>query len=143
MAPRKKKAEEKPPPENVKVENFARNLPVALTREEVAERADRAAQLIEDRDHKEAELKAHNSHVKSLIATLEADMRHLSSEVRTKRTHRDVECERRYDYDSSVVREVRLDTGEVLSERPMSDREKQRDLPFDEEGGLDDDFAAE
>ncbi len=142
---RRKKGEEPPKndPKNTKVENYTRELKVVLKPEEVAERADRAAQLLADRDHEEAELKAHASHVKSRIATMESEMRHLSGEVRTKCTYREVQCERRFLYDTGTVQEVRLDTGEVLNERPMTDREKQRDLPFgggSGSGDIDDDF---
>ncbi len=124
-----------------KVENFKRDLKVSLKPEEVAERADRAAKLLEDRDHEESEFKAHGTHVRGRIAQMESEMRHLSGEVRTKCTYREVECERRFVYDTAVVQEVRLDTGEVISERPMTDREKQRDLPFDGGGNIDDEFS--
>lgn len=137
---RRKKGEE--PAKNIKVENFARELKVVLKPEEVAERAERAAQLLADRDHAEAELKAHASNVKSRIATMESEMRHLSGEVRTKCTYRNVDCERRYLYDTGMVQEVRMDTGEVLSERAMTEREKQQDLPFGGgSGDIDDDFG--
>lgn len=118
----------KPPP--LKVETFTRDLKVTLTAAEVAERADRAARLLEDRDRAEAELKAHATSVKIRIATMEAEMRELSAEVRTKYTYREVECERRFLFATGCVQEVRLDTEEVISERAMTEKEKQRDLPF-------------
>lgn len=118
----------KPPP--MKVDSFTRDLKVVLTAAEVAERADRAARLLEDRDRAEAELKAHATSVKSRIATMEAEMRELSAEVRTKYTYREVECERRFLFTTGCVQEVRLDTEEVISERAMTEKEKQRDLPF-------------
>ena len=146
-AAKKKKGSEAPKPEDTKsttkVENFKRDLKVKLTAEEVAERADRAAKLLEDRDHEESEFKAHGTHVRGRIAQMESEMRHLSGEVRTKCTYREVECERRFLYDIGVVQEIRVDTGEVLSERPMTDREKQRDLPFDGGGNIDDEFGDE
>lgn len=128
----KAKAKPKTPsqPPAAKVETLTRELKVQLTPIEVAERADRAARLLEDRDHEEAELKAHASHVKSKIAAMESEMRHLSGEVRTKCTYRDVAVERRYLYETGVVIEVRLDTEEVISERPMTERERQQPLPF-------------
>lgn len=147
MAAKKKKKSEAPKSDDTKsttkVENFKRNLKVSLKPEEVAERADRAAQLLESRDHEESEFKAHGTHVRGRIAQMESEMRHLSGEVRTKCTYREVECERRFLYDTGVVQEVRIDTGEVLSERPMTDREKQRDLPFDGGGNIDDEFGDE
>ena len=126
-----------------KIESFKRDLKVSLKPEEIAERADRAAKLLEDRDHEESEFKAHGTHVRGRIAQMESEMRHLSGEVRTKCTYREVDCERRFIYETGVVQEVRIDTGEVISERPMTDREKQRDLPFDGGGNIDDEFGDE
>lgn len=143
---RKKKGETPKKDESkstTKIVNFKRNLKVPLKPEEVAERADRAAKLLEDRDHEESEFKAHGTHVRGRIAQMESEMRHLSGEVRTRCTYREVECEQQFLYDTGVVREVRVDTGEVLSERPMTDREKQRDLPFDGGGNIDDEFGDE
>jgi hypothetical protein len=144
--PRKKKTDAEKPPEKteaapMKTEPFTRDLRVTLKAEEIAERADRAAQILADRDSKEEELKAHAKHAKSVIESLEAEMRRLSNEVRTKATYQEVRCERRFLYDTGKVIEVRLDTGEVLSERDMNDSEKQRDL-FDGNGsGLEDEFS--
>jgi hypothetical protein len=114
----------------MKVESLMRELKVQLTAAEVAERADRAAKLLEDRDRAEAELKAYATTVKSRIATMEAEMRELSSEVRSHFTYRDVPVERRYLYAIGQVEEARLDTGEIISERPMTERERQQPLPF-------------
>jgi hypothetical protein len=114
----------------MKVESLVRQLKVQLTAPEIAERADRAAKLLEDRDRAEAELKAHATHAKSLIAQMEAEMRALSGEVRTRFTYRDVAIERRYLYAIGEVEEVRLDTGEIVSERPMTESERQQQLPF-------------
>lgn len=133
----KKKTSEPPestkPPKlpEMKVVSFTRDLKVPLTPPEVAERADRAARLLEDRDRAEAELKSYATTVKGRIATMEAEMRELSGEVRNKFTYREVECERRFVFTSGMVQEVRLDTEEVLAERAMTEKEKQRDLPFD------------
>lgn len=131
-----KRKSETPKPPTMKVESLMRELKVQLSPPEVAERADRAAKLLEDRDRAEAELKAHATSVKSRIATMEAEMRELSAEVRTKYTYRDVQVERRYIYTTGVVLEVRLDTLEVLSERPMTERERQQPLPFTPPGEI-------
>lgn len=143
MAAKKKKTSEQQnnPPPNQKVERFTENLPVVLTSEQIAERANRAAHRISDRDHMEEELKAYTKTEKSKIAKVESEIRHLSEEVRTKTTYQDVHCERRYDYDSGRVQEVRTDTGVVLSDREMNEREKQRELFDGEDKDLDDEFA--
>ena len=134
----------------VKIEQYMTNLKVILTREEIADRADRAAGLLQDRDTKEQEQKARAKAEKADIDAIEAELRRVSNEVRTKATYQDVQCERRYVYDKSKVQEWRLDTGEMISERDMNETEKQRDLPFDDDdkggaggGDLDDEFGGD
>lgn len=125
-----------------KIEKYNANLKCDLTPKEVADRADRAANLLADRDSKEEEMKAHQKHAKGVIETIDAEVRSLSGEVRSRSTYRQVECERRYDWDAGTYREVRLDTGEVLFERPLNANERQ--MEFDPPGGanLDDEFEA-
>lgn len=150
----KRRAEKKPadgkssslPP--MKIEQYMSNLKVILTKEEIADRADRAAGLLQDRDTKEEEQKARAKAEKAVIDSIESELRRVSNEVRTKATYQDVQCERRYVYEKSKVQEWRLDTGEMISERDMNETEKQRDLPFDDDdkgagGGadLDDEFG--
>lgn len=123
-----------------KVENFVRDLRVALKTEEIAERADRAAQLLAERDSKEEEQKAAAKHAKSIVESMEAELRRLSNEVRTKATYREVQCERVYDFRLGKIFEKRLDTGDVLFERAMTDAERQRELPFPPPSDIDKDF---
>jgi len=150
MAARKKKNEknapeekpdDKPKTEPTKVEDFVRDLKCALTLEELATRADRAAQLVHQMDQEEEELKAYTKSIKSKIATLEAEHRELSSEVRVKYTFKEVDCQRHFVYAEKLVKEIRTDTGEEIDVRGMKNHELQKDL-FDKDGGgdLDDEF---
>lgn len=137
------KAKKAAPQDDLKIENFRRSMAVNLTREEVAERADRAAQLLKERDQKEAEFKEQASGNKRIVARLENELREVSAEVRERKAYLDVQCERRYNWTKGTVTEVRLDTGEELSSRPMTDAEAQKALPFnpDAPGDVDDEFA--
>ena len=127
-----------PPP---KVERYRRSLRVELKPEEIAESADRAAQMIADRDSKDEEQKAQAKHAKAIIEGLEGEIRRLSNEVRTKATYRDVECDRIFDLRTKTLTEKRTDTGEVLFERPLTETECQRELDLPPPGGdLDSDF---
>lgn len=134
------------PRRDEKKEIFERELRVILTPEQVAERADRAAHLLQQRDDKESLAKAAQKHAKSEIDELEATMRRLGGEVRDKATYLPTRCERVFDYRTGTVTETRLDTGEVISERPMTAEERQ--MAFDERkdddgkggGDLDADF---
>lgn len=125
----KKKAPTDP---DVKTERYQSSLRCELNPGEVADRADRAAAMIADRDQKEADMKAAQKHAKSIIEEIDAELRRLSGEVRTRSTYRSVECERQYLYGSGTYREVRLDTGDVIYERQMTEAEMQRELRFDE-----------
>lgn len=129
---------EEPAPESEKKnrnreEFFESNLRVTLTREEIEDRADRAANIIEERDGLEEEMKAYQKAKKADIEKLDAEHRQLSNEVRTKATYRDVECKRTFDYNEGKVFEVRLDTGEILKKRLMTERELQMGLFEDPE----------
>src|SRR5579872_6764791 len=117
MNPRRPLMPRKPPG---KVERYTATLRVTLTAAEVADRANRAAQLLADRDQKEEELKASTKHAKSVIEKIEAEMRLLSNEVLTRASWQPVDCERRYLYERKLIQEARLDTGEVTTERKMT-----------------------
>lgn len=119
-------------PDDVKREKFSANCKVILTTEEIAERADKAAHALKERDEKELDMKAAAKHAKSIIDDLENRVRHLSNEVRTGATYKDVACERIYNYTTGMYSEVRTDTGETLMERKLTEAEKQKELPFEE-----------
>lgn len=143
MPPKKKKEAEKPVA-TTKIEKFTRDLRVPLKAEEIAERADRAAQLLQDRDNKEAEAKAQAKHLKSVIEEVEAELRRVSNEVRTKATYQPIHCERHFIFADSKVRELRADTGEVIGERDMTDAEKQQEFTWDKTpGNVDDEFSGD
>lgn len=127
-----------PPP---KVEKFRRSLRVELKPDEIAESADRAAQMLADRDAKDEEQKAAAKHAKAVIESIDAEIRRLSNEVRTKATYRDVECDRIFDLRTKTLTEKRTDTGETLFERPLTEAECQRELDLPEPNAdLDSDF---
>jgi hypothetical protein len=138
----KETAEKKANP--IKIESYVRELKVALKREEIEERAERAAHLVAQRDLREEEIKEDMKRQKSALATIDGEIRSLSNQVRDKVAYRDVPCERRYIYDLRMVKEIRLDNGETLFERPMTEAELQRDL-FDnaKPGDLDDEFSGD
>jgi hypothetical protein len=148
MAKRKKKEEaakpEAPSTPPTKIENFTRDLRVQLKREEIEERADRAAHLLEQHDLKEAEFAEERKRQKSVLTDMLTELRRLNGEIRDKSTYRPVQCERRYLYDQGKLIEVRCDTGEIIFDRPLTEQEKQRELPFDQKGDdLDDEFGDE
>lgn len=114
----------------VKIERFSQSLMVALKQGEIAERAERAAHLLSDRDYLKEEAKLASKARKARIEELDSEMRRLSSEVREKVTTRDVECERHFLYAEKIVRDVRTDTGEELHRRPLTEQECQMHFGF-------------
>lgn len=137
-----KKKTEKSEPDDIKIEPFRQNLPVILTKEEVAERAQRSAHLIADHDFKEAQFKDEAASNKRVLARINVQIRELSNEVRDGKTYQDVACERVFNWTNGTVHDRRTDTGEVISERAMSEAEKQKALPFERPAGdIDDEFG--
>ena len=137
----KKKSDEKP--DDVKIEPFRQNLPVILKREEIEERAQRAAHLVADHDVKAAQFKDEAANNKRTLGALETQIRELSGEVRSGKTYLDVQCERVFNWTKGTVQDRRTDTGECLTERAMSEAEKQKALPFEKAGDVDDEFGGE
>lgn len=153
MAAKKKTTKKKNDPAKgeppVRIERFSQQLTCALKREEIEERAQRAAHLLSDRDSKEAAFDEEKKTMKNELNKLDLQVRELSKEVREKVTMRDVNCERRFVYSEKVVRDVRLDTGETVFERPMTDTELQTAFDFDKKGDgsggsdVDDEFGGD
>lgn len=104
---------------------------VRLTDEELIERAQEQSRTLQTIEEMENDLKTKAQHAKAAIAEREADVKRLAVEIRDRATYRPVDCERIFDYRRGLVIEVRLDTGEQISERPMTYAEKQRELPLD------------
>jgi len=141
--PRKKKDKQEidKKPDETKVEQLTRMLRVVLTRDEVEERADRAAHLLSERDAKQEMAKAAAKQMKSEIEALEAQLREVSTQVRDKACYRETVCERVFNYTAATVTVRRLDTHEVIEERAMTTSERQMGLDLDDEAkGLEDDF---
>lgn len=132
-------------------EPFERDLRVILTTDQVAERADRLAHLMKQRDSKVELAKAAMSHAKSEIAELDATSRRLGAEVRDKACYMPTRCVRTFDYRTGRVTETRSDTGEIIDERAMTPEERQLafepgsnvrkdDVKDDKDDDLDDEF---
>lgn len=72
---------------------------------------------------------------KSVMAELNADLKiaeaketKLANIVATRSERRDVTVEVKYDYELGSVTKTRTDTGEIVSEREMTDNERQAEL---------------
>lgn len=124
--------EKEPAPPADRVERFTTTLKCGLSPDEVATRADRAANLVSRIGEKTDEAKAAAKHAKSEVDQLNSELRTLSSEVASRVTYRSVECERRYVFAEGLLRETRLDTSDMINSRKMTEAERQLQLPLDD-----------
>ena len=109
------------------IRNETRKMPVKLTDVELLEQAGELAhtyQEIADESDNQASLKAQ---MKARLMELDARQSRLASVVATKTDYRDVEIEVNMS-DDGVVQEVRKDTGEIITTRPLREDEKQLHL---------------
>jgi hypothetical protein len=125
-APLKKKG--KPAPEPIRIDEFQQRLPVLLTEHELLGVGDRAAHLSKEAHEAEKARKEADATAKATVKRLQNEADALLATVRDKKEYRLVKCQRLYDYRLGNVTEIRTDTGEQLSERPMRDDERQTEL---------------
>jgi hypothetical protein len=123
--------------EVIKVKPFVRDLEVVLSREEVEDASNRMAHLVHDYDLQEHKFKEQAKLNRSVLADMTSEIRKLSNTVSNKTEYRDIACEQVLNYTTGRVTERRKDTGEVLSERDMTESERQRDLGIEDEFGDD------
>ena len=110
---------------------FSESLVCHLVPGEVADRADRAARLQADHDQLAERIAAEQKSGKAQLARIAEEQHRLLEEVRTRQGYRPVECERKPDFEAGVLRTVRLDTGEVVRQRPLTPEERQTQLFVD------------
>ena len=113
-----------------RVEQFDSLQKCVLTGDETVERSREMAQLMSEIASDEADLKAVVQEFKRRIAGKEARLGTLARNVQNGFEFRTVPCTRHFDYALGRVEEFRSDTGERVSERRMSDEERQQDLGF-------------
>jgi hypothetical protein len=104
-------------------EKVTRSLKCKLTPEEVAARGQELANQIGDRHQVELEKKAEADKFKAQIQEIDSRCTELATEIRDKAEWREGEVVAERDGDQMVL--IRLDTGEVIQQRPLKDSERQ------------------
>lgn len=99
---------------------------VKLTDEELLRYGKALAQTESDLKALEGEHDARKSLMKQELAEIGARRSMLSGLVSSGEEVRDVECEDVFTYSDRKVARVRVDTGEIIFERPMTAEESQR-----------------
>ena len=100
-----------------------------LTEKEKTELSAKIAKAISDRASAEAKLKEVGASIKAQIAQLDAEISEKALQINNGYEYRNVECRMDKDYRLGSVTITRLDTGEVIRERPMTAEERQLELP--------------
>jgi hypothetical protein len=104
---------------------FEQKLPVRLTHDELIERGNALA--LERQRYNELEMAAKNAAKKAKddLAEIDAEIDRLAGIVRAKAEPRPVRCKTARDFERGVVETMRLDTGEIVDSRVMTEQERQ------------------
>lgn len=108
-----------------------RRLRCKLTQEELLDRGQSLAYHLSDVAAIEADLASYKSSCKGRLDMANAKVQQYQQQVAEQAEWRDVECRDEYDYTTRTVISVRLDTGETLGIRPMTEDELQGELPLE------------
>lgn len=103
-------------------------LPVQLTEDERLSRGKRAGELSYDLFQIEEQAKAAKVAIKAQMERLQGEIADLHNQLRTGKEWREVEIDLQKDLGRRLELTVRLDTGEVVSTRPLGPDEMQGEL---------------
>lgn len=110
----------KPVDKMVDTDVTTKHLKCTLTDQEFEQWANEAAHAWEQKKKLEGELESLKQNHKSQITEWEGRHSRLQREVLEHATYRDIDCSVRKDYRTKTVTTTRLDTNEVIEERPMN-----------------------
>ena len=114
--------------EKDKIENYDAPLRCKLTDDELLARGQDLAEAQTEISSLEDSLASISSEYKAKIKMQEARIAVLSGTIRAKQELRQVKCQRLFVFKDGVVREVRLDTDEIINHREMTTEERQQNL---------------
>lgn len=136
-------------PVNVKPKTRTLSLPVKLDEAAVMVRAKEMANVSKQRTDKAHQLDAYVKESKATKDTLQSELNALDAQstllgtvVRTASEYREVEVLDEIDAKKLVMNTVRLDTGEIIGTRGLTEAERQRSLFEQRKGGDAADAAA-
>lgn len=116
----------------VDMEHVDRLLPVPLTDRERLEIGESIADAQMKAEQAEKDKKAADEGYKGVIEGAYADVSSLTKQLRRGKKDVMVQCQIRKDYRLGHLRTIRMDSGEVLEDRPMTTAERQMGMHFDE-----------
>lgn len=108
----------------------SRWLPVKLHEDELRDRGDKLAALIQDVSAEERRQVDVKAQMKARLSELDAKKTQLAIVISRREEDRDVTVDVFHDFDRLTVETIRQDTGEVISSRRMTEEERQQKLPI-------------
>lgn len=112
------------------VRTETRFLPVKLDADELRDRGDKLAAVIQDLNAEENRQVDVKAQMKARLAELDSKKTQLAIVISRREENRDVAVDLFHDFDRLVIYTVRRDTGEELSTRRMTEEERQQPLPI-------------
>lgn len=109
-------------------ETEVRDLKVILTRDEKLEYGEKMAKECNILKRAENEKAETSAEINGRIKGHKAEIDKVAEVLAQGYEYRPVKCERVLDYDRGVLRVIRLDTGEIVQERELTERERQMSL---------------
>ena len=116
---------DKPEPQYVVRSKTREYLKYTFTEEELREKAREMARSVAEAERAEDEGKSFKKQIDSRVAQAQAQIRICSENIRSGYEFRNIECDKVIDYRKGICTVVRLDTGEIVHERPLRPDEAQ------------------
>jgi len=117
------------PANTQRIEKYQTMLKCNLTDEELLAYGGEMADKQQQANEFDESLTSIKSEFKSKIEQATARINELAGKLRSKSEHRQVPCERTYDYKAGTVTERRTDTNGTINRREMTADESQMGLP--------------
>ena len=117
------------PANTQRIEKYQTILKCALTTTELLVYGGEMADKQQEANELEESLASIKTEFKSKIEGATARINELASKLRSQSEHRQVPCERTYDYKARTVIERRTDTNGTINRREMTADESQMGLP--------------
>lgn len=108
-----------------KLGNTTKLLPCKLVDAELLKYGNDLGETIQDILTEEGRQESLKKEMKATLSALEARRSSLASKITRKEEHRDIDVERVLNFGKDIYQEVRLDTGEIIFTRPVTDDERQ------------------
>jgi hypothetical protein len=109
---------------------FTKSLKVELLESEIASRAIGMAGSHAELARVTQEEAETKKHYKATIARIEAEIDEQATAVNSGFVYQDVECTEVEDWDNKRMLHIRMDTGEEIWQRPMTEEERTADRPL-------------